>query len=65
MNFPEKIIKARQAACAAVDELRDGVRFALIAGSNGARIVWPPQRRMALVDSDPLTGDYPTGSWGN
>ena len=27
MNFPaEKIIKAKEAACAAIDELRDGVR---------------------------------------
>jgi hypothetical protein len=51
MNFPaEKITKAKEAACAAIDELRDGVRFALIAGSNGARMVWPAQRRMVLAD---------------
>jgi hypothetical protein len=54
MSFPaEKIVKAKEAACAAIDELRDGVWFALIAGSTGARMLWPAQPQLAL--SDPWT----------
>jgi hypothetical protein len=51
MGFPaEKIVKAKEAACAAIDELRDGVWFALIAGSVGARMIWPAEPRMVLAD---------------
>ncbi len=51
MSFPaEKIVKAKEAACAAIDELRDGVWFALIAGSVGARMVWPSEPQMVLAD---------------
>lgn len=39
---PEKITEARQAAAAGIDALRDGVSFAVIAGSRGARMIWPP-----------------------
>ena len=40
---PEKIVKAKQAAGVAIDGLRDGVLFALVAGSFGARMLWPAQ----------------------
>ncbi|MGH3978664.1 MAG: VWA domain-containing protein [Pseudonocardiaceae bacterium] len=50
---PEKIAKAREAAAAAIDELRDGVAFAVIAGSQGARMLWPSTR--SLVPADPRT----------
>ncbi|MDQ2882196.1 MAG: VWA domain-containing protein [Actinomycetota bacterium] len=51
MGFPaEKIVKAKEAACAAIDELRDGVWFALIAGSVGARMLWPAEQRLVLAD---------------
>lgn len=50
---PEKIVKAKQAAGVAIDGLRDGVRFALIAGSFGARMLWPAQPE--LVRADPRT----------
>ncbi|MGH3696089.1 MAG: VWA domain-containing protein [Pseudonocardiaceae bacterium] len=46
----EKIIKAKEAACAAIDELRDGVWFALIAGSDQARMLWPAQPHLVLAD---------------
>lgn len=51
MGTPEeKIIKAKGVACAAIDELRDGVWFALIAGSDRARMLWPAQPHMVLAD---------------
>lgn len=46
----EKIAKAKEAACAAIDELRDGVWFALIAGSDQARMLWPAQPHLVLAD---------------
>lgn len=49
----EKMIKAKEAARAAIDELRDGVWFALIAGSARARMLWPTQPQ--LVPADPWT----------
>ncbi|MGH3907610.1 MAG: vWA domain-containing protein, partial [Pseudonocardiaceae bacterium] len=54
MNYPpEKFIKAKEAAAVAIDELRDGVPFALIAGSFGARMLWPTEP--TLVPADPHT----------
>ncbi|MGH3874475.1 MAG: vWA domain-containing protein [Pseudonocardiaceae bacterium] len=50
---PEKIVKAKQAAGVAIDGLRDGVWFALVAGSFGARMLWPAQPE--LVRADPQT----------
>lgn len=38
---PEKIRGALDAAAAAIDELRDGVLFAVVAGSHEARVVYP------------------------
>jgi hypothetical protein len=43
---PEKIVKAKEAAAVAIDELRDGVPFAVIAGSSGARMLWPAEPKL-------------------
>ncbi len=47
----EKIVKAKQAAGVAIDEIRDGVWFALVAGSLGARMLWPAQRKLVRADA--------------
>jgi len=48
---PEKIVKAKEAAAVAIDELRDGVPFALIAGSSGARMLWPAEPKLVPADA--------------
>ena len=48
---PEKIVKAKEAAAIAIDELRDGVPFALIAGSSGARMLWPAEPKLVPADA--------------
>ncbi|HKN99292.1 MAG TPA: VWA domain-containing protein [Pseudonocardiaceae bacterium] len=54
MDYPRgKMIEARQATAAAVDTLRDGVAFAVIAGTDQARLVYPQQG--GLVPADPRT----------
>jgi hypothetical protein len=54
MNFPRSKIKAAVAAtCAAVDCIRDGVLFAVIAGTDEARQVSPSEDRM--VAASPAT----------
>lgn len=40
---PTKIRAARQATAAAIDQLRDGVLFAVIAGDDNAELVYPPR----------------------
>ncbi|MDQ3988268.1 MAG: VWA domain-containing protein [Actinomycetota bacterium] len=52
---PEKIVKAKEAAAVAIDELRDGVPFALVAGSSGARMLWPGEP--TLMPADEQTRD--------
>ncbi|MGH3396466.1 MAG: hypothetical protein ACRDPO_17430 [Streptosporangiaceae bacterium] len=66
-----KIAAARQAAAVAIDAIRDGVAFAVIAGNQGARVVFPAGGGLAVDDltsrrvpAGPQAGDYPTGSWG-
>ena len=46
---PERIIAARQAACEAVTCLRDGVAFAVVAGTERATMVYPPQPALAVA----------------
>ncbi len=48
---PEKIVKAKEAAGVAIDELRNGVPFALIAGSSGARMLWPAEPKLIPADA--------------
>ncbi len=45
-NPPTKISAARQATAAAIDTLRDGVAFAVVAGSHKAELVYPSGERL-------------------
>lgn len=49
----ERINEARKAGRAAIDTLRDGVHFAIIAGTTKATMVYPPRKEMATMS--PLT----------
>jgi hypothetical protein len=46
------IAEARRAAAAAVDVIRDGVGFAIVAGTSTARPVYPDDGRLAVAASD-------------
>ena len=48
---PTKIAQARTATSAAVDVIRDGVAFAVIAGTQSARPVFPRDGRLAVADA--------------
>ncbi|MFO7192210.1 MULTISPECIES: VWA domain-containing protein [Thermocrispum] len=53
MYRPSKLNAAKQATMTAIDGIRDGVEFAVIAGNESARVVYPPQReptRLAVAD---------------
>jgi hypothetical protein len=53
MGFARKMQAAKDAACAAVDTLADGVSFAIIAGDHEAKLVWPQDgRSFAVADHD-------------
>ncbi|KJY26494.1 vWA domain-containing protein [Streptomyces katrae] len=47
---PEKMRGAREATAAAIDTLRDGTAFAVIAGTHEAREVYPGQGLLATAD---------------
>jgi uncharacterized protein YegL len=49
----EKIIEAKRAVNVAVDQLRDEVAFAVVAGNASARMVYPPGE--AMVPASPVT----------
>lgn len=49
--YGEKINAAKQAARAAVEALRDGVRFAVIAGHRQAEMIYPAHEGLATVDT--------------
>ncbi|HEX3648405.1 MAG TPA: VWA domain-containing protein [Pseudonocardiaceae bacterium] len=52
MDYPRgKMIEARQATAAAIDALRDGVAFAVIAGTDQARLVYPQQGGLVPADA--------------
>lgn len=52
MDYPRgKMIAARQATAAAIDALRDGVAFAVIAGTDQARLVYPQQPGLVAADA--------------
>src|ERR1700721_2774082 len=52
MDFPpEKILAARAATSAAVDVIRDGARFAIVAGTTTAWPVYPTDGSMAVADA--------------
>ncbi|MEW2498436.1 VWA domain-containing protein [Streptomyces nodosus] len=48
---PAKMRHAREATAAAVDTLRDGVRFAVIGGTHVAKEVYPGGGRLAVADA--------------
>ncbi|MPY78481.1 MAG: VWA domain-containing protein [Actinophytocola sp.] len=52
MFRPSKLAAARRAACAAIDALRDGTAFAVLAGTDHAEMVYPEERRLAVADDD-------------
>src|SRR5215469_12257934 len=50
MSAPQaKMIEAREATAAAIDAIRDGVAFAVIAGSHYARSLYPAKESMAIA----------------
>ena len=52
MDFPpDKILAARAATSAAVDVIRDGARFAIVAGTHTAWPVYPTDGSMAVADA--------------
>jgi hypothetical protein len=52
MDYPRgKMIAAKQATSVAIDELRDGVAFAVIAGTDQARLVYPQQGGLVTADA--------------
>ncbi|MFF3907131.1 VWA domain-containing protein [Streptomyces sp. NPDC001848] len=48
---PTKMRNAREATAAAIDTLRDGVRFAVIGGTHVAKEVYPGGGRLAVADA--------------
>ncbi|MEV4437209.1 VWA domain-containing protein [Streptomyces sp. NPDC049555] len=48
---PAKMRSAREATAAAIDALRDGVAFAVVAGTHQAREVYPAGGRLAVADA--------------
>src|SRR4051812_35171626 len=46
----ERLIAAKRAACAAIDCLRDGVHFAVIAGRHTADVLYPASRATVAAD---------------
>ncbi|MFZ4280462.1 hypothetical protein, partial [Streptomyces rhizosphaericola] len=48
---PTKLRTARDATAAAVDTLREGTRFAVVAGTHVARDVYPGNGRLAVADA--------------
>jgi hypothetical protein len=52
MEYPHtKIVEARAATAAAVDVVRDGVGFAVVAGTSTAWAVFPPDGSMAIASA--------------
>lgn len=52
MGYPgSKMQEAKRATVAAIDALRDGVAFAVIAGNNQAMLVFPTTGAMAIADA--------------
>lgn len=54
MESPQtKIVEARRATVAAIDRLPDGTFFAVVEGTERARVVYPPQPGPGLVPATP------------
>ncbi|MFI0480470.1 VWA domain-containing protein [Actinomadura sp. 9N215] len=50
MSYRGKMAAAKRAARAAVNVLRDGVRFAVVAGANRPRMIYPQGERLVVAD---------------
>src|SRR5690606_7953498 len=56
MYRPSKLNAAKQATIAAIDGIRDGVEFAVIAGNESAKVVYPPKHEgLTLARADEET----------
>jgi hypothetical protein len=52
MDYPRgKMVAAKQATAAAIDALRDGVAFAVVAGTDQARLVYPTEGGLVAATS--------------
>ena len=51
MSYSGKMAAAKRAAKAAVNVLRDGVHFAVVAGANQPRMIYPQGQRLVRVDA--------------
>ncbi|GDY32659.1 VWA domain-containing protein [Gandjariella thermophila] len=47
---PTKLAAAKRATCAAIDALRDGVRFAVVRGTHEAALAYPQRPGLAVAD---------------
>ncbi|TYB45496.1 VWA domain-containing protein [Actinomadura chibensis] len=47
---PSKMVAARRATIAAIDSMRDGTRFAVVAGTHEARMAYPREEATAVAD---------------
>ncbi|QVQ52013.1 VWA domain-containing protein [Spiractinospora alimapuensis] len=50
--YGNRIAEAREAAAAAIDSLRDGVHFAIVAGTHRATMVYPPSQSLAVCTDE-------------
>ncbi|MFE3458334.1 VWA domain-containing protein [Nocardiopsis aegyptia] len=50
--YGEKLNAAKQAARAAIEALRDGVNFAVVAGHRTAQMIYPTEKHLVKVDSE-------------
>jgi hypothetical protein len=51
MSYSGKMVAAKRAANAALNVLRDGVYFAVVAGANQPRMIYPQGQRMVRADA--------------
>lgn len=64
MAFPRhKLTAAKAATSAAIDCIRDGAEFALIAGTDVARRVYPTDRRLAIASADTRAAAREAARW--
>jgi hypothetical protein len=64
MTVPrQKITAAKDATCAAIDCIRDGAEFAVIAGTDVARRVYPTDRRLATAGAETRAAAQEATRW--
>ncbi len=66
MGYPaSKMTAAKQATAAAIDTLRDGVAFAIIAGSHRAELVYPADGRLIAASAQTRPTSSCVKHWPN